>query len=82
MMNKTFIGCKDAKESKKLKVVLRSLKKNLKLSARLEPRLKDRDLTLPEIEQLGERLDEAGGAHVQVELNKKREAEVAKLRKD
>merc|ERR1719370_2608509 len=36
-----------------------------------------------EIEQLGERLDEAGGAtHAQVELNKKREAEVAKLRKD
>merc|ERR1712002_705894 len=36
-----------------------------------------------EIEQLGERLDEAGGATVaQVELNKKREAEVGKLRKD
>merc|ERR1719391_1483109 len=36
-----------------------------------------------EIEQLGERLDEAGGAtHAPVELNKKREAEVAKLRKD
>merc|ERR1712042_374243 len=36
-----------------------------------------------EIEQLGERLDEAGGAtHAQIELNKKREAEVAKLRKD
>merc|ERR1712168_732294 len=36
-----------------------------------------------EIEQLGERLNEAGGAtHAQIELNKKREAEVAKLRKD
>merc|ERR1719447_1649450 len=36
-----------------------------------------------EIEQLGERLDEAGGAtHAQIELNKKREAEVNKLRKD
>merc|ERR1712042_350372 len=36
-----------------------------------------------EIEQLGERLVEAGGAtHAQIELNKKREAEVAKLRKD
>ncbi len=36
-----------------------------------------------EIEQLGERLDEAGGAtSAQIELNKKREAEVAKLRKD
>merc|ERR1719190_158830 len=36
-----------------------------------------------EIEQLGERLDEAGGATVaQMELNKKREAEVGKLRKD
>merc|ERR1719187_2093736 len=36
-----------------------------------------------EMECLGERLDEAGGATVaQIELNKKREAEVAKLRKD
>merc|ERR1711892_1067811 len=36
-----------------------------------------------EIDQLGERLDEAGGATAaQVELNKKREAEVGKLRKD
>merc|ERR1719431_1822631 len=36
-----------------------------------------------EIDQLGERLDEAGGAtHAQMELNKKRECEVAKLRKD
>merc|ERR1719228_1189435 len=36
-----------------------------------------------EIEQLGERLDEAGGAtNAQIELNKKREAEVGKLRKD
>ena len=36
-----------------------------------------------ELERMGERLGEAGGAtHAQVELNKKREAEVAKLRKD
>merc|ERR1711983_603577 len=36
-----------------------------------------------ELEQLGERLNEAGGAtQAQVELNKKREAEVGKLRKD
>merc|ERR1719420_1065646 len=36
-----------------------------------------------EIDQLGNRLDEAGGATVaQVELNKKREAEIVKLRKD
>merc|ERR1712080_620414 len=36
-----------------------------------------------ELEDLGERLDEAGGAtSAQVELNKKREAEVKKLRKD
>merc|ERR1712062_870769 len=35
------------------------------------------------LESLGERLNEAGGATVaQVELNKKREAEVGKLRKD
>merc|ERR1719187_1058600 len=36
-----------------------------------------------EIEQLGERLDEAGGAtYAQIELNKKRENEVTKLRRD
>ena len=36
-----------------------------------------------ELENLGERLTEAGGAtHSQVELNKKREAEIQKLRKD
>merc|ERR1711976_878322 len=36
-----------------------------------------------ELESLGERLDEAGGATAaQMELNKKREAEVQKLRKD
>ena len=36
-----------------------------------------------EFESLGERLAEAGGAtHAQIELNKKREAEVGKLRKD
>merc|ERR1712241_74943 len=36
-----------------------------------------------ELEELGERLDEAGGATLaQVELNKKREAEIGKLRKD
>merc|ERR1719268_382511 len=36
-----------------------------------------------EIDQLGTRLDEAGGATVaQVELNKKRESEIVKLRKD
>merc|ERR1711994_556532 len=36
-----------------------------------------------ELEQLGERLTEAGGAtSAQMELNKKRDAEVQKLRKD
>jgi myosin heavy chain 6/7 len=36
-----------------------------------------------ELEELGERLNEAGGAtHAQIELNKKRDAEVQKLRKD
>ena len=36
-----------------------------------------------QLESLGERIDEAGGAnHAQVELNKKRETEVQKLRKD
>merc|ERR1712073_271438 len=36
-----------------------------------------------ELESLGERLNDAGGAtHAQMELNKKREAEVNKLRKD
>ena len=36
-----------------------------------------------ELDEMSERLDEAGGAtHAQVELNKKREFEVNKLRKD
>ncbi|XP_042243054.1 myosin heavy chain, muscle-like isoform X29 [Homarus americanus] len=36
-----------------------------------------------ELEELGERLDEAGGATAaQIELNKKREAELSKLRRD
>merc|ERR1712154_528992 len=36
-----------------------------------------------EMEQLGERLNEAGGATAaQIELNKKRDAEIQKLRKD
>merc|ERR1712037_1062680 len=36
-----------------------------------------------ELEELGERLDEAGGAtSAQMELNKKRENEVGKMRKD
>merc|ERR1711915_684836 len=36
-----------------------------------------------ELEELGERLNEAGGAtSAQIELNKKREQEVTKLRKD
>ncbi|ULT86008.1 hypothetical protein L3Y34_006002 [Caenorhabditis briggsae] len=36
-----------------------------------------------ELEELGDRLDEAGGAtQAQIELNKKREAELAKLRQD
>lgn len=36
-----------------------------------------------ELEELGDRLDEAGGATAaQIELNKKREAELAKLRRD
>merc|ERR1719260_464635 len=36
-----------------------------------------------ELEDMGERLDEAGGATAaQIELNKKREAELQKLRKD
>lgn len=36
-----------------------------------------------ELEELGERLEEAGGAtSAQIELNKKREAELSKLRRD
>lgn len=36
-----------------------------------------------ELEELGERLEEAGGATAaQIELNKKREAELSKLRRD
>lgn len=36
-----------------------------------------------ELEELSDRLDEAGGAtQAQIELNKKREAELTKLRRD
>merc|ERR1712242_128136 len=50
--------------------------------ARAKAERKRSDL-VRELEQLGERLTEAGGATAaQVELNKKREAEVQKLRKD
>merc|ERR1712241_509777 len=52
------------------------------LEEELEAERKRSDLAR-ELEQLGERLNEAGGATAaQVELNKKREAEVQKLRKD
>lgn len=38
---------------------------------------------IQELEELGDRLDEAGGAtQAQMELNKKREAELSKLRRD
>merc|ERR1719320_1936406 len=50
--------------------------------ARAKPERQRSDLAR-EIDQLGERLDEASGATTaQVELNKKRESEVNKLRKD
>merc|ERR1719434_140367 len=50
--------------------------------ARAKAERKRSDLA-KELDQLGERLNEAGGATAaQVELNKKREAEVHKLRKD
>merc|ERR1711899_506764 len=50
--------------------------------ARAKAERKRSDLA-KELDQLGERLNEAGGAtNAQVELNKKREAEVGKLRKD
>merc|ERR1712088_724220 len=56
------------------------------LEAERQPRSKaerQRSDLAREIDDLGERLDEAGGAtSAQVELNKKREAEVNKLRKD
>merc|ERR1719334_1093927 len=44
---------------------------------------KQRSTLARELDDLGERLDEAGGATAaQVELNKKREAEIGKLRRD
>lgn len=40
-------------------------------------------MRIQELEELGDRLDEAGGAtQAQMELNKKREAELSKLRRD
>merc|ERR1712203_995428 len=44
---------------------------------------KQRGTLARELDDLSERLDEAGGAtSAQVELNKKREAEIGKLRRD
>merc|ERR1719315_778725 len=71
-------------------VIASKEKNNQMLAAKLEAERQARaqaerqrsDLSR-EIDQLGTRLDEAGGATVaQVELNKKREAEIVKLRKD
>merc|ERR1712027_59448 len=48
--------------------------------AKVQKQIKE---TQGRVEELGERLNEAGGAtSAQIELNKKREAEVQKLRKD
>merc|ERR1740128_444161 len=53
------------------------------LVAKMQKNIKENQGRVGEIEQLGVRLNEAGGAtHAQVELNKKRENEVSKLRKD
>merc|ERR1712098_338072 len=64
-------------------VVLKPLKRNLKLKDRHAQAERQRSDLSREIDQLGGRLDEASGATVaQVELNKKRESEIVKLRKD
>merc|ERR1719445_1184307 len=71
---------KAQKNIKELQARVESAEEELQARAKAERQRSD---LAREIEQLGERYDEASGATVaQVELNKKREAEIVKLRKD
>ena len=64
--------------------VLKSWRKSLRQSELPEPRWRSKDQTWPESWRRSVRaLEEAGGAtSVQIEMNKKREAEFLKLRRD
>merc|ERR1719328_610654 len=78
-MSRTWLP-RPRRESRRSRAASRPWRRSWRPSAKAERQRSD---LAREIDQLGERLDEASGATTaQVELNKKREAEVAKLRKD
>ena len=76
--------CKVQKSIKEVQARVEEMEEELEAErqARAKAERQRSDLAR-EMERLGERLIEAGGAtHAQIELNKKRESEVGKLRKD
>jgi len=72
------------KQIKELQARIEELEEELETERHARAKAeKQRSDLARELEELGERLDEAGGATAaQIELNKKREAELAKLRRD
>merc|ERR1711881_439026 len=78
------IVAKVQKTIKEIQGRVEELEEELEAERQARPKAEGKRSQLArEYEQLGERLNEAGGATAaQVELNKKREAEVQKLRKD
>ena len=72
------------KQAKELMARIEELEDDLKAEAAARAKSeKAKQALAREVEEIGDRLDEAGGATAaQVELNKKREAELAKLRRD
>jgi myosin heavy chain 6/7 len=84
MENEQSVVGKTQKSIKELQGRIEEMEEELEAErqARAKAERKRSDLAR-ELEQLGERLVEAGGAtSAQIELNKKRESELAKLRKD
>jgi myosin heavy chain 6/7 len=72
------------KQIKELQARIEELEEELEAERQARAKAeKQRSDLARELEELGERLEEAGGAtSAQIELNKKREAELAKLRRD
>merc|ERR1719320_412603 len=77
-------GARTNKQAKELLARIDELEDDLKSeSANRAKAEKTKQMLARDLEEVGDRLDEAGGATAaQVELNKKREAELAKLRRD
>ncbi|PSN34122.1 Myosin heavy chain [Blattella germanica] len=75
---------KNQKQIKELQSRIEELEEEVEAERQARAKAeKQRSDLARELEELGERLEEAGGAtSAQIELNKKREAELAKLRRD